>query len=653
MPLFPRIASVVQLRAGWERVNRNQGGPGGDEVTLGMFEIGLEERLHRLSRDLVAGDYWPRPVRLVEIPKRQGGTRVLTIPSVADRVVQSAAAMVLGPVLDAEFSDASFGYRPGRSVQQAVRRVAYLRRQGFHWVVDADIDDYFDSIRHDRLLERLERSVPEEAVLDLVSRWLEAYAEHGVGLPQGSPISPLLANLYLDDVDDAIQGRDVHLVRFGDDFLILCKREAAAEKTLERVRAALAEQGLALNAEGTRIAGFDDSLRFLGHLFVRSLALKEVELDAGSLRLPPPDVLGEAIDAGGEAPPWDAPAEDLLGGPRGARAPGLRVLYLMERGRRLVRVNEAFGVEEDGELIFAVQPGRVDRIELGPGVEPDPRAIRHALEAAVPLAFVDGHGTTLGTLEPRPAERARLHLAQARLVLDGEARQALARRLVAGRLFNQRAVLRRLNRRRKLPEVAKAAHAIGRLIRLLDRQPDQAGLMGVEGRAGALYWPALGQCLAHGWKLTHRRRQPPPDPVNLAISYLATMLTRDIAALAMRRGLHTGFGVLHETQDARHALALDLVEEFRAPLVEGLAVYLFNNRILKEEMFEAKDGAVRLWSNGTKALIRGYEAWLDRAVASPRTGDKVSWRRLIDEQIVAYGEHALGGEAYAPYALDH
>lgn len=653
MDAFLRIASVVQLRAGWERVARNRGGPGGDEVTLGMFEIGLEERLHRLSRDLLAGDYWPRPVRLVEIPKRGGGTRILSIPSVADRVVQSSAALVLGPVLDAEFSDASFGYRPGRSVQQAVRRVAYLRRQGYHWIVDADIDDYFDNIRHDRLLERLERSVSDERVVDLVSRWLEAYAEHGVGLPQGSPISPLLANLYLDDVDDRIAKRDVHLVRFGDDFLILTKRQVAAERALEEVKEALAEQGLRLNAEGTRIADFDDSLRFLGHLFVRSMAMKEVELDGGGLRLPPPNVIGEAIDKGGQTPPWDAPADGLPGEAKGDRAPGLRVLYLMERGRKLVRVNESFGVVEDEELIFAVQPGRVDRIELGPGVEPDPNAIRHALTEGVPLAFVDGHGTTLGTLEPRPAERAKLHLEQARVILDEAARLALARRLVAGRLFNQRSLLRRLNRRRKRPEVAKAAHDIGRLIRLLDRQPDQAGLMGVEGRAGALYWPALGQCLEPGWKLTHRRRRPPPDPVNLVISYLATMLTRDIAALAMRRGLHTGFGVLHATQDARHALALDLVEEFRAPLVEGLAVYLCNNRILKPEMFEAKDGAVRLWSNGTKAIIRGYEAWLDRAVQSPRSGEKIGWRRLIDEQIVAYGQHMLGGEAYAPYALDH
>jgi CRISPR-associated protein Cas1 len=428
-----------------------------------------------------------------------------------------------------------------------------------------------------------------------------------------------------------------------------------AEKALRHVRETLAAHGLRLNPEGTRIADFDDSVRFLGHLFVRSLALKEVEVgdeDEGS-RLPPPDLARELTAEAGRPDDEGSPPDELPGEPRGARAPGLRVLYVREPRRRLVRVNEAFGVEEDGELIFAVQPGRVDRIELGPEVEPDAKALRHALAEAVPLTFVDGRGRTLGTLEPRPTERAKLHLAQATLILDPEARLGLARRLVAGRLFNQRSLLRRLNRRRKNPEVAKAAHDIGRLIRLLDRQPDMARLMGVEGRAGALYWPGLGRCLERGWTLTYRRRQPPPDPVNLAISYLASMLTRDITALAMRRGLHTGFGVLHETQDARHALALDLVEEFRAPLVEGLAVYLFNNRVLKAEMFDQKEGAVRLWAIGTKALIRGYEAWLDRSIESPRTRDRIGWRRLIDEQIVAYGAHALGRDAYACYALDH
>ena len=640
------IAAVGNLGAAWERVKDNAGGPGGDHETIGSFETGLDRRLHQLSQQMMTGDYWPNPIRVVEIPKPLGGIRVLKIPSVVDRVAQTAAAMVLSPVLDKEFSDASFGYRPGRSVQQAVRRVAFLRREGYRYVVDADIDDYFDSVPHDRLLARLERSISDERIGDLVARWLDAASDIDRGLPQGAPISPLLANLYLDDVDDAIEASGVRLVRFADDFLILCKDERAAGEAHEHVARLLAEQGLRLDPDKTRIAGFEDSVRFLGHLFVRSLALKEVNYDDGSIDLPPLGVAGTAVPAVDPFVP--------LGVARGDRAPRLRVLYVTEAGRSVDVRNRSFIVRDEGEEIFAVQPGRVDRIDLGPHVEVTTRALRHALDEAVPITFCDGHGQTEGTLEPRPAERAALHLAQARVVLDHEKRLALAAILVDGRLRNQRALLRRLNRRRKNPEVAKAAHDIGRLTRLLPKQPDLAGCMGVEGRAGALYWPALGACLEQGWKMTRRQRRPPPDPVNMAISYLATMLTRDIAALAASRGLHTGFGVLHASQDGRHALALDLIEEFRAPLVEGLAVYLFNNRILSEGMFHKDDrGSVRLWAPGVKALIRGYEGWLDRAIASPRRGEETSWRGLIDDQILAMADHIEGHASYRPYVMDY
>jgi len=574
--------------------------------------------------------------------------RLLSIPSIADRVVQTAAAQVLTPLLDAGFSEASFGYRPGRSVQQAVRRGDFLRRDGYRWVVDADIDDYFASVPHERLLERLGRAVKDERVVDLVARWLDAASETDRGLPQGAPISPLLANLYLDEVDDAIEATGVRLVRFADDFLILCRDEAAAEDAREHVADLLAAQGLRLDPAKTRIAGFEDSVRFLGHLFVRSLVLREAGYDDGSLDLPPPDAAERPVVAPSDttwAGPW--------GVPRAERVPGLRVLYLTEAGRTLDVRNEAFVVREAEEEIFAVQPGRVDRIDIGPRVEVSMRAIRHALNEAVPLTFCDGHGATQGTLAVEPADRAAVHLAQAACVLDEARRLDLARRFADGRMRNQRALLRRLNRRRKRPEVAQAAQKIGRLTRLLARQTEPAGVMGVEGRAAALYWPALGLCLEHGWRLVTRVRRPPPDPVNLALSYLATLLTRDIAAMALRQGLHPGFGALHATQDGRPALALDLVEEFRAPLVEGLAVYLFNNRMLVDGMFHRGDGGTRLWSPGVKALVRGYEAWMDRAVKSPRSGLELSWRRLIDEQLVALVRHVEGVEPYRAYEMGY
>ena len=246
--MYNAIIAKENLRAAWEKVKRNAGGPGGDGTTLAEFETALDQRLDALRDQLKDGYYWPRPVRYLEIPKKRGGIRRLSIPSVVDRVAQTATALVLTPVLDAEFEDSSFAYRPGRSVAQAARRVALLRRQGYVWTVDGDIEAFFDTVPHDRLLSRLSRSVSCEHTIDLVSRWLEAYGEAGRGLPQGGPISPLLANLHLDNIDEQIETGGVRLVRFADDFLLLCRSEAAAEQGLAKMTTLLAAAGLRLKA---------------------------------------------------------------------------------------------------------------------------------------------------------------------------------------------------------------------------------------------------------------------------------------------------------------------------------------------------------------------------------------------------------------------
>lgn len=665
--LFEQITRLDRLEAAWGRVRENQGGAGGDGVGLVEFEVDLPTRLVRLQLSLRAGTYRPGPVRRVDIPKGDGDTRMLCIPSVVDRVAQTAVAMVLTPLLDGEMADASFAYRPGRSVQMAVARVAAHRRAGYGWVVDGDIERFFDRVPHERLLARLERSVEDRELLDLVALWLDAIGMAGgvpgLGLPQGSPLSPLLANLYLDDVDDQIQGRGVRLVRFADDFLLMCREEVAATRAQARMAKLLADHGLRLHPEKTRVVPFEQGFRFLGHLFVRSLVVREVgeEEDAALPLADAARILAAHPATAATAAPNDVP--DLLatdaGDDGGDRAPGLRVLYITEAGRRLDIRNEAFTVTEPGPgegdrvEVIAIPPQRLDRVELSPGTDASAAALRHALAHGVAVDFVNGWGDGVGHLAPAIGTgRAGLHLAQARLALDGPARVELARILVDGRLRNQRALLSRLNRRRKQAAVADAGAVITRTIRKLPLAADVPALMGMEGAAAAAYWPALGKCLEQGWSFSRRRRQPPPDPVNLILSFLSGLLYRDIAALCARTGLHPGFGVLHSARDGSPALASDLVEEFRAPLVEGLALYLFNNRILDRAMFSRRDGACHLSAEGRKAVIRAWEGWLDRPVLAA-DGRRVLWRRLVAMQISAYAAHARGEGPYTPYRMDY
>lgn len=644
--LYDDIVSIDQLRRGWRRVLANDGAPGGDRVTVDAFAVEVESKLDALHQSLVRGDYWPSPVRVAEIPKKRGGLRTLRIPSVRDRVAQTAASMVLTPLLDSEFEDASFGYRPGRSVRQAVRRVAALRRAGYVWTVDGDIKTFFDEVPHKPLLDRLERAIGCARTVDLVERWLDAYCDSERGLPQGMPLSPVLANLHLDAIDEKIERGGVRLVRFADDFLLLCRSEAVAREALARMVALLREAGLRINPEKTAIRRFEEATRFLGRLFVRGLVLEDVDDGIATSNDAPAAQPDDAEDDSTE-PPGDESSD---------HAPRLRWLYVHEPGRVVAPRGHGFSVREgeDGPEVAAIQPGWADGIEIGPAARIDDEALRLAMAARTAVVFTSSDGGMLAAVEPAPAERAALHLDQARIVLDSERRTDFARRIVAGRLRNQRVLLKRLNRKKKIEAVDRAAHEIGRLAKLARIQQTTDEAMGVEGRGARLYWPALGLLVNAPLTFENRERRPPPDPVNLALSFLSTRLAADMAALIARRGLHPGFACLHASQDGRASLALDLMEEFRAPLAEGLAVFLFNARRLKPEEFSCdENGHLRAAQTAIRTMIRAYEAWLARPVTNPQDDRRTNWRGLMEAQVLAYMRHVRRLGEYEAYRMDY
>ena len=188
---------------------------------------------------------------------------------------------------------------------------------------------------------------------------------------------------------------------------------------------------------------------------------------------------------------------------------------------------------------------------------------------------------------------------------------------------------------------------------------DVPALLGYEGRAAALYWPALAALVRPGWAIPDgsaftRQRRPADNPFNVTLNMLAWLLARDVHALVLRHGLHPAFGALHTARDGALACVWDLVEEFRAPLAEGLAVYLFNNRMLRERDFEERaETRIRLGRDGQRTIIRTYERWLERDIKSPRSGRRLRWRRLLEEQVVAYARHVRGEQPYRAYLMDY
>lgn len=275
--LIDKVYDHRNLKSAYEQVKRNQGGAGVDHETIEQFEEHLEANLETLSRSLREGSYKPRSIRRVWISKPGSEEkRPLGIPTVRDRVVQGALRHVLEPIFERDFAAQSYGFRPGRSAKDALRRVSELLKAGYTEVVDADLRSYFNTIPHTGLLERVKGKVTDGRVLDLVASFLDQGVIEGLkswspeaGTPQGAVISPLLSNVYLDPLDQKLASQGYEMVRYADDFVVLCRSRAEAEEVLSEVESWTVEAGLQLHPEKTRIVdttqpgGFD----FLGYHF--------------------------------------------------------------------------------------------------------------------------------------------------------------------------------------------------------------------------------------------------------------------------------------------------------------------------------------------------------------------------------------------------
>ncbi len=661
--LLDLILDYANLRQAWDKVCENGGCAGTDNQTIPQFNHNLQANLWALNIEVTADTYRPQMLLGVTICKPGKNPRKLAIPSVRDRVLQTAVALHLQPMLEREFEECSYGYRPGRSVDMAVRRIIHYREQGFQWVVDADIKSYFDGIDHALLLLELSRHIQDSGVIRLIRTWLRTPIQDEEttwtpvrGVPQGSPISPLLANLYLDWFDEQLLAQDQRLVRFADDFLILCRNKSSAEEALELTDDLLSALTLELNEEKTHLTSFDQGFRFLGVLFLRSIVMKSKVNP--ELQPPQPartttkqirhhlDAIDETPEPATVAPLAETeciaspqlPVQDDSGtnGQEGTAAsnPILRTLYISEYSARLSKDGETLCIHKDDALLQRVPLRRVDQIILFGNIQMTTPFMTGCLQRGIPITLLSRSGRFYGIIDSFSTGNSDLQRHQLTAADTTERRLHLARGMVLGKLRNSRVILGRYARKRKLLAFDKATIEINRLIAALDTCQKLESVRGFEGMAANHYFQAWRATLDPQWNFTGRKRRPPPDPINALLSFGYTLLFHNVFSLLRTRGLNTHIGFLHAERSGHPALASDIMEEFRAPIIDATVLSLvFNNRITPHDSTTNDQGGCQISNEARKTFIRAIEAKMNSQLIHPHSGHKIDYRRCIDQQI--------------------
>ena len=275
--LIDKVYRQSTLQAAWEQVKVNRGAAGIDRKSIEGFAANAEKYLNELAKDLQEDRYQAQAVRRVDIPKAGGKTRPLGIPTVKDRIVQTAVKRVIEPIFENEFLPTSYGFRPGRGCKDALREVDKHLKEGYTHVVDADLKGYFDSIPHPLLKERIEERISDGRLLELLAGWLRQDIVKGLerwtptgGTPQGAVISPLLANLYLHPLDERMARLGYRMVRYADDFVILCQSAEQAQRALNEVNVWVNANGLTLHPDKTHVGNClleGQGFEFLGYRF--------------------------------------------------------------------------------------------------------------------------------------------------------------------------------------------------------------------------------------------------------------------------------------------------------------------------------------------------------------------------------------------------
>lgn len=605
--LFAAATTVEALTAAWEDLLADDRADGHLAPGTRRFAADADDRLAELAADLASGHYRPRPLSLVAVPKDDRGRRELSIPAVPDRVVEKAVAGVLNPLVDAVLGPSSYAYRPGLGVADAVQQVCRLRAEGMTWVAHADIDDCFPTVDVTRVRHLLAGLVNDRALLYLIDGLLRRPVTGPGGrrplrgLAQGSPLSPMLANLALEHVDNEVIAAGFPMIRYGDDVLLLAASQAEAREGLRVVSDAAHDIGMTLGEDTAQVTSFADGFCFLGE------------------------------DFGPRYPP--------VRDDHRIREPSGKTLYVGVPGSGVRIANGRLLVETSDDVeLLDIPSGHVERIVMFGPVGISAGARTWALASDVEVILASRRGSYLGQVasgSTRRVDRVRALLACA----DDPARSlAFGRTVVEAKIRKQIVLVRRLTRRGRHEELAAAVAGMRRLVDMLPDATTRDEVLGLEGAAAREYFGALSVLLPEGLRFGGRNRRPPLDVVNAALSFGYTILLGEAVTALAAAGVDPAVGLLHVAADRRPSLALDLIEEFRPLIVDQVVVTAARRGQLRPEHGRTEEGRnggflpkvdVRRWwrctSGGCSTRLAAPCPDLPAACAVICTGRRSGW----------------------------
>jgi len=670
-----------QLWEAWERVQENEGCAGADGVTVQQFARRADKKLPELSERVRNGVYRPFPLLKIVVEKhpRSAETRTLLVPAVRDRVLQTALARHLSRSFEEEFLECSYGYRPGRSVDRAIARIRKCRELGFQFVLDADIESYFDRVDHRLLLERLAGQQLGATVLGLLRQWVKGSVWDGshvhalrIGIPQGSPISPLLANFFLEDFDRELEKSGRKLVRYADDFLVLSKTREEATQALLQTETLLAQAHLEIKQEKTRITDFAQGFQFLGALFQgdaiwvpwkHAHAKGRILFMAPPLPLdmrsryelaPPKGALEVALEkAGTTAVAAAAPAPV-------SRSKAVAYLYLTEQGSILRKAGDRFLVEKDDEVLLDLPYHKLENVLLFGNIQVTTQALAELLEKGVNLSLFSRQGAFRGSLTPPRGKNIELRVGQFERYRDGPRALNIARAIIGAKIANGLAVLARYREKNEVSaEFGQRVQTIQEASAACPSAADVAALDGFEGTAARGYFTALMEFNRSAMTWPGRMKHPATDPLNALLSLAYTLLMHELTALLEGAGLDPYLGFLHQVDYGRPSLALDLMEPFRHPVADRLVLTLVNRGVLDANDFRSGGDrpGVFLAPAAMKRFFAEYEGWMlaREAGAKPPEGSGAPvprFRERLKEEVEKLAAALRSGGEFEPYRFD-